>query len=269
MPMKNYNYLANFVDQLQADGRYSFTLNELRWAFPVSELALKKALNRLVKKGKVTSVRRGFYIIVPPEYSAKATLPPSLFIDDMMKFLNKSYYVGLLSAAAFHGASHQQPQQFFVVIEKSTLRKINHQGNSIKFITRSRIPAVGIENRKTDTGYVRISGPELTAIDLVSSANVVGGISRVASILAELLDVLNIENFAKLTTCKIPITSLQRLGYIFEKVLMNQSIADSLYNSVQKKLLFRIPLKLQSGQTGFLCNNRWKVIVNINIKKES
>ena len=46
MPMKNYNYLTDYVEQCQADGRYSFMLNELRATFPVSDLALKKALNR-------------------------------------------------------------------------------------------------------------------------------------------------------------------------------------------------------------------------------
>jgi len=111
--MNNYNYLTDYIEQCQADGRYSFTLNQLRTTFHVSDIALKRALNRLVRKWKVTPVRKGFYIIVPPEYSAKATLPPSLYIDDMMSFLDKRYYVGLISAAAFYGASQNRAEVFY------------------------------------------------------------------------------------------------------------------------------------------------------------
>ena len=38
-----------------------------------------------------------------------------LWIDDLMRFHHVPYYVGLLSAAALHGAAHQQPQEFQVV----------------------------------------------------------------------------------------------------------------------------------------------------------
>jgi hypothetical protein len=42
-------------------------------------------------------------------------LPINLFIDDMMKSLNKRYYVGLISAAALHGAAHQKPMEYYVI----------------------------------------------------------------------------------------------------------------------------------------------------------
>ena len=115
---------------------------------------------------------------------------------------------------------------------------------------------------------MRISGPELTAIDLVFWANRVGGLNRVLAILAELSDSLNVEKLEKLLTHKFPIASLQRLGYIFENILQNHSLADSLFYFLNEKPLFRVPLNQQSGGTGFLCNNRWKVIENANIKKE-
>ena len=36
-----------------------------------------------------------------------------------MEYWQSKYYVGLLTAAMYHGASHQQPQIFQVVIEKN------------------------------------------------------------------------------------------------------------------------------------------------------
>ena len=78
MNQRTQNYLALFVERLQSQGRYSFTLAELRRAFELSDEALKKALHRLVRKQKIAPVRQGFYVVVPPEYLATGILPPKL-----------------------------------------------------------------------------------------------------------------------------------------------------------------------------------------------
>ena len=50
-----------------------------------------------------------------------------------MKYLNKTYYVGLYSAAMFHGAAHQQPQEFYIISEKPKPRKISNDIFLINF----------------------------------------------------------------------------------------------------------------------------------------
>lgn len=42
-------------------------------------------------------------------------IPTTWFVDVMMRHFNQPYYVGLLNAAAFHGAAHQQPMVFQVM----------------------------------------------------------------------------------------------------------------------------------------------------------
>jgi len=91
-------------------------------------------------------------------------LPASLFIDDLMAYIQKPYYVGLLSAAALHGSSHQQPQEYFVVTQKPSHRTIHAKGVTINFCIKSLLPSTGIVEKKTDTGFITISGPELTAL---------------------------------------------------------------------------------------------------------
>ncbi|MBU4555450.1 MAG: type IV toxin-antitoxin system AbiEi family antitoxin, partial [Actinobacteria bacterium] len=98
--------VSTFVDQLQATGTYTFTHADARAALPTSEIAVDNALRRLKKRGRILAPRRGFYVIVPTEYVTAGSPPPSWFIDDLMGFLTQPYYVGLLSAAAIHGASH-------------------------------------------------------------------------------------------------------------------------------------------------------------------
>jgi hypothetical protein len=52
-------------------------------------------------------------------------LPPYLFIDDLMKSLDKPYYVGLLSAAALYGTAHQQPMGYTVISQSPAPRSID------------------------------------------------------------------------------------------------------------------------------------------------
>ncbi|MEI9912620.1 MAG: type IV toxin-antitoxin system AbiEi family antitoxin [Bacteroidota bacterium] len=121
MPNSNpsYNYLEDYLNKIRSQGRYAFTWIELKDQFDISDKALNQTLYRLKIKKKIAQIRKGFYAIITPEYSRQGMLPVNLFIDDLMKSLNKRYYVGLISAAALHGAAHQQPMEFFVITEKT------------------------------------------------------------------------------------------------------------------------------------------------------
>ena len=96
--------IRRFLDDLQAQGRYSFTDAEARDAVTSSPRAAAEALRRLRADGRVATPRKGFDVIVPPEYREAGCPPASWFIDDLMRFTGRPYYVALLSAAAVHGA---------------------------------------------------------------------------------------------------------------------------------------------------------------------
>src|SRR5690242_4568224 len=98
----NRGEVAKFVEELPANGRYTFTRQELEAEFSLSEAAIKLSLNRLQKKGRVVSPRRGFFVVVPEQYRHTGAPPPIWFIDALMKDLQSKYYVGLLSAAEIH-----------------------------------------------------------------------------------------------------------------------------------------------------------------------
>jgi hypothetical protein len=50
-----------------------------------------------------------------------------------MKWLGKPYYIGLLSAAALHGSSHQQPMESLIITRPPALRKISTGKITINF----------------------------------------------------------------------------------------------------------------------------------------
>lgn len=267
--IKKYNNLEDWTRNLLAHGKYGFTLQILRDTFPgQSEAANKSALKRLVDKEQIISIHKGYYLIIPPQYRSKGILPPALFLDAFMKELARPYYLALLNAAAYHGASHQQPQEFFVVTSFPVLRPMQKKGLKLNYISKKEIPETLLDTRKTEAGYLKISNPALTATDLLQYAKRVGGINRVATVLNELVESMKPETFNSYLLQHAPVTALQRLGYLLDKVFDKQVLANALFSELQKSntALFRTPLKASAPTKGFAADEKWKVIINTTIE---
>jgi predicted transcriptional regulator of viral defense system len=260
--------VGDWVSHLLAQGKYAFALHQLRSDFQeLSDTAVKFALKRLVDKELIISIHKGYYLIIPPQYRSKGILPPTLFLDAFMKELDRPYYLALLNAAAYHGASHQQPQEFFVVTGFPVLRPMQKKGLKINYISKKEIPEPLLDTRKTEAGYLKISNPALTATVLIQFEKRVGGINRVVTVLTELAESIQPDAFNNHLLNHVPVTALQRLGYLLDQVLDNQPLANALYQALQKNEfpLFWIPLKASAPAKGFASNERWKVIVNTAI----
>lgn len=266
---RQYKSAEDWVNNLLAKGKYAFALHQFRADFPEqSDTANKFALKRLVDKELIISIHKGYYLIIPPQYRSKGILPTTLFLDAFMKELDRPYYLALLNAAAYHGASHQQPQEFFVVTGFPVLRPMQKKGLKMNYISKKEIPEPLLDTRKTEAGYLKISNPALTATDLIQYAKRVGGINRVATVLSELAESIQPDAFNSNLLQHVPVTALQRLGYLLDKIFDNQPLANALYMALQnnKASLFRIPLKASAPAKGFASDERWKVIVNTAIE---
>ncbi|MEI8273915.1 MAG: type IV toxin-antitoxin system AbiEi family antitoxin [Paludibacter sp.] len=261
--------ISQWIESLQSRGRYAFSLSLIAEELPgYTEIAARSALSRLTVKGKIISIYRSYYLIIPPQYSSKGILPPAMFLDGLMKNLERPYYLALLNAASFFGASHQQPQEFFVVTNFPVLRTTQKKGLIINYISKKNIPETLLESMKTETGYIKVSNPALTACDLIQFEKRVGGINRVSTVLNELAESIKPEMFNNELFEYVPVTELQRLGYILEEILDNELLSTALYKALQKKKVtfFRTALKASASLNGFSTNERWKVIVNTKIE---
>jgi predicted transcriptional regulator of viral defense system len=261
--------VSQWLDRTLARGAYSFATERLQAELPdYSDTAIKRVLSRLSTKGKIISLYKGYYLIIPPQYASKGILPPQLYLDAFMKHLKRDYYVSLLNAAAYHGASHQQPQEHFVMTGFPVLRPTLKKGMKINYVSIKDFPETLIEKQKTEAGYLNVSNAALTACDLVQYEKRVGGINRVATVLSELSEVVRQTDFTPELIHHTHVTALQRLGYLLEFVCLNQELADGLYKAMEneKLSLFRISLKAAKESKGFSSENRWKVIVNTEIE---
>lgn len=261
--------VKDWIDDLQRRGRITFSLKEVYEQFSShNQAALKNALTRLVGKGRISSVWQGFYVIIPIEYSVKGIVPPVLYIDDMMKYLDRPYYISLLSAAVFYGAAHQRPQEFSVVSTSGSLRNSIKKGVKINFTSKKDIPTELVVKKKTKTGYVNVSSPELTAADLVQNEKEIGGLNRVATVLNELSNELNFNQVPGLFFEWIPAPVIQRLGYLLDVELGYTVKADELLKKMKEFgcSTRNTPLKNRKSTVGRITDKKWRVIVNEQIE---
>ena len=266
MANNKYEYIEAYLNSIRAKGRYSFSLEELMNEFQISYQTLVQRLYHLKRKNKISQIRRGFYVIVPPEYTALGTLPPDLFIDSMMKYLNREYYVGLLSAAALHGAAHQQPTAFFVMSKYPAPRNISNNKMKIRFFSKQDIITEGVIQKKTPAGRIYVSSPELTAFDLLDNINQFG-INRIATVLMELFEEMLPSKLSKIAKIVDNKTNIQRLGFILENVVGEEKLSTALYKTIHKTNFAKVALSPLKKNIGEL-NEKWKVIINEQIEPD-
>ena len=262
---KLYNWNSFFLN-LQRKGQYTFTYAEVSSAFNLPENSIAHRLYIYEKKNRIVKLRKGFYGILSPESSMHGTFDIYLYVDALMKSLDKPYYVALLSAAALHGAAHQKPQEFFIMTEIPLPRKIHNKKEKITFFGKNTLLQEGIMQKKSRVGYFNVSTPELTAFDLLDNIKRFG-INRITTILQELYEEMKVSRLKKIAQLIDNKASMQRLGYILETVVGAERLADSLYKILSKTAFYPVPLSPVKTRRGTM-DSKWKIIINMEIEPD-
>lgn len=236
-----------------------------RWTFTTSDIAERiendfyGKIYQLRQTGRVINPVRGFYVIVPEEYIGSERLPVERYIDSMMNYLSLPYYVGLLIASSFYGASHQSPQHFQIMVPKNR-RNITVNRNQIIFYKKNKVNNIPIIQRKVSTGYFNISTPEVTFFDLIEFNRQVGGLEHVGLIANELAEKMTTSALVE-TANYYPNAIIQRAGYLLEIIGQN-----SLVNCIADYIKERNPVYsflIPSGnRERFNKHPRWKLFIN-------
>jgi predicted transcriptional regulator of viral defense system len=268
-----HNKIRNWVEDLPKRGKITFSKEEIDLHFPhLTNRNIQNTLNRLVVRKTIQSVWHGFWVVVPVEYGLNGVVDPIEYIAQLMNFLDKKYYIGLLSAAAFHGAAHQQPMELMLITDSNHLRKKVKNDIKISFTAKKEIPQPYVQQITARSGYIPISTPELTAIDLLLYIKNVGGMNRVATVLYELAEVIDFEKISLDFFKNVNTANIQRLGYLLDKLEFT-SVATSLFNKTKEaNLKFRnYPLcikKQPMNLADFPVDKRWKIIINEEIETD-
>ena len=263
--------LQKWIKDRAIHGFPTFSIEDVReTGMYSSEQILQNELYRLCSNKTIASVYRGFYVIIPVQYVLRGSVPATYYIDQLMAYLSKPYYVCMLSAAELLGAAHQRPQQFSVMTTFPKRRVISTRNVIIDWFYREELPEDALITKNTETGTIRISNPLLTAADLVQYQQHVGGLSRVATILEELAEQIDIKSqFASLASFVKKVT-WQRLGYILEHVVEENELADELYDQIRNLpgSLMYMPLSTSAENNTSERNCQWKININVQIEQD-
>ncbi len=207
---------SQLADWLMARGRHYIQTAEVAELLGIDTDVVPDSLQRAREAGKLISVTKGGWVPVPPEYRAAGAPPPIHFIDQMMRHLGHSYYVGFLSAAAMHGASHQATM-VLQVVTPARLRDRQIGAGRIQFIQRCDTAAQLCELKNVPTGRVTVSTPAATLFDLVGFPRAGGGLSNIATVIGDLLVEGQLGSQALIDAARLhPIAVVQRSGHLIE-----------------------------------------------------
>ncbi len=160
------------------------------------------------------SPARGFHVVIPAEYRSWGVLPGELFIDGMMRALGRDYYVSLLTAAAMHGAAHQAPQVFQVMVNRHVADR-DIERVRLRFYANEHLEQMSVEERQVDTGRIRLATRETTLLDLVVHPDDAGGLSNIATVAVEIgeIDVPRLAQLAAVRSRSVA----RRLGWLLDQ----------------------------------------------------
>ncbi|TAE90588.1 MAG: hypothetical protein EAZ81_09570 [Verrucomicrobia bacterium] len=259
--MNDEKRVSDFLDDLQRQGRYGFDRSKVEEALPVSSAAVGKSLKRLAAKGRVQRLRKGFHVIIPVEFTRQGLPPSDWFLDDLMRFLDLPYYIGLLSAAAMHGAAHQQVQQLQIITPRQE-RPIDANGLSIRFFKKQDFHTTDLASLKGHSGMLPVSSPEATALDLVRYSRHIGGLDAVVTILTELAESMVPKKLAFTAAREGELAQAQRLGWLLDHIGQTD-LADAMHTALpDAKSLPRAVLDPTAPRVGPISGNRWRILEN-------
>lgn len=256
--------LKSYIESLESKGRFFFTQKEAQENLKVSSDALKVMIYRLTKDNHIISLNRSCCVIIPIQYRTMGAPPVEWYLNEFMNFMHVEYYVGLLTAAAYHGSSHQAAQVYQVVTDRQ-IRPIRLGRTNLRFLYKNKQSFGKISAKlipMTDKG-IQLSSPELTALDLLIYKDRVGSLNTVATVLAELAPQMN----AAVLITAIEKTALvygQRLGYILE-MTGHSALSKAIHTFLESKALRYHPLEpslLPKGEK----NKKWHLTINMTLE---
>ncbi|MBN2564068.1 MAG: type IV toxin-antitoxin system AbiEi family antitoxin [Phycisphaerae bacterium] len=227
--------------------------------------SLSNKLARLADSGWIMPIGRGFYAVIEPGNQGYGFAPPQAFLDDWAKHRGFQYYVGGISAAEIHGAAHQRPQTYQVVVDRA-LRPFRYGDLRISFFRKTPITDHMWVQKSTPTGYLRVSTPETTAYDLLFLPRACRSLSRVATIFVELGEAMKGPALAGLCAMDCETIPLQRLGWLLDRTGWKK-LTGKLHDALkQRKPQWRVldPRLPEEGKR----NDRWHIVENTDVEPD-
>jgi predicted transcriptional regulator of viral defense system len=256
--------VGRFLDDLQARGDLVVSVDEAAEQSTLSRIAAQRQLERLAPRATRLPGRPSAFLIVPPEHRLRGAPPVAAWLDEYFRAQAQRYYVGLLSAAALHGSSHQAAQVTQVFLRRPR-RPIAVGKIHLDFYVKSKLEITPLTEIAGLPAPLAVSSPEATALDLIAFSHRLGGIERVLEVIQGLKSTMTGVGMRSALRAGVPITVIQRTGYLFE-VLKFNSLADVVRQALPKRFPPAL-LQTHGRRAGGPAREPWAIVDNILLRR--
>jgi hypothetical protein len=201
----------------------------------LSHAAAKQQLLRLDHVRRIVRTQ-DFFIIVSPEEQLMGAPPAVEWLDDYFKWLERPYYLALLSAAAVYG-SQPQAIQVVQVMTDAPRRDVQAGRQRIRFYFKAQTRKTPTQQMPNGRVPISVSTPEATILDLIRYLARIGGFSRAEETIIPMLPLLKAPGLRKALEAEDEPALGQRLGYILESA-GKASLASTVQRWLPSSLLW-------------------------------
>jgi predicted transcriptional regulator of viral defense system len=240
-------------------GKNIFKLKDIT-EFDIPYRNAKLIASRLIRKGWLTPLSRGTYLIVPLEAGVEGRYSEHEFV--IASHLIEPYYIGYWSALQYHGLTEQVPVTVFVVTTRHVIDRSRVILDSrYRFVTVAEKKFFGFGRVLVANSAVNVSDKTKTIADCLDHPEYCGGISEAAKALWVARDVVSVDGIVDYGFRMGNSAILKRLGYLAELlgVEMPENVLDRVRGKIRKGYSLLDPLGKKEGRH----STRWGLIVNV------
>ena len=196
-----------------------------------SEPTGRKVIRNLVRKGWLTRLGGGRYMLLPPEWGAE-TIGENNPLAVASAVVEESY-IGWWSAAAFHGFTTQKPATVFVAVKRQTPAR-TIEGAEIRFVSVEPRKFFGSKRYTVYGRNILISDPEKTVTDCIDRPDLAGGPAELTRIVHAAMAKIDPDTLFLAAVQMRSTSLLQRLGFLTD--LVGRPLRDELRQRVRRAI---------------------------------
>lgn len=202
------------VLSFREEGRTVVRAEDVR-ALLRSDSSTRKVIRNLLRKGWLSRVVGGKYMLLPPEHG-----PENLGENNILALaaaVSEPSYIGWWSAASWHGFTTQKPMTVFVAVTRQVPARVI-EGSSVRFVKITPRKFFGYTPCDVYGRRVLISTPAKTLVDCIDRPDLAGGPAEVARIAHTALGEVDMADLMASAMKLGSKAAMQRLGFLSDLV---------------------------------------------------
>jgi predicted transcriptional regulator of viral defense system len=225
-----------------------------------SESTARKVIHNLLRKGWLSRLVGGRYMVLPPEYG-----PENLGENNVWALASAIVdpaYIGWWAAASFHGFTTQKPMAISVATQRAMLQR-TVEGAEIRFIKVAPRKFFGFQRYEVYGRTASISSPAKTVVDCIDRPDLAGGPAELTRIVFGAADEVDAAELLETARRMKSTALLQRLGFLADLVgwSMPPQLREQLRTAISKsaRATFGRPDR-KDGDIGYVAD--WGLFVH-------